>query len=124
MYCKVCGSWVPEGDLACKTCVEIRSRTAYLEHQRQFMRQIFAGDLSLRLRQGKAGGASQLHIELYGDPAHCYCGVPTLGMRQTFLVFRGELRAPMGTCVACAEIFEQMLNEELDAIPVDEPEAS
>jgi hypothetical protein len=124
MICPKCKSWVPEGDLACRVCAERRSREAFLEYQRQFMPKVFAGDLALRIRQGKAGGMSQLHIELYGDHAHTYCGVPTQGMRLTFLIFRGELRSPTGTCVACAEIFERLLNEELDAIPVDPTEAS
>lgn len=124
MTCKKCKSWVPEGDLACKVCAANRSREAYVEHQRQFMPAVFAGELSLHIRQGKVGGMSQLHIELFGCPSHCYCGVPTQGMKKTFLIFRGELRAPTGTCVACAAIFERLLNEEIDAIPVDEPEAS
>jgi hypothetical protein len=121
MICPTCGSYVPDGNLACTTCVQRKSQAAYVEYQRQFMQQIFAGDLSLRIRKGKAG-YSQMHIELFGDGAHTYCGVPTVGLRQSFLIFRGELRAPLDTCPACAQIFERLMNEELDAIPVEDDE--
>ena len=84
---------------------------------------VFAGSLALHIRRGKiAGAGSQLHIELFGDATHTYCGVPTQGMKLSYLIFQGELRAPQDTCVQCAALFERLLNEELDAIPVDTPE--
>jgi hypothetical protein len=123
MICPKCKSWVPEGDLACKVCAAQRSREAFIEHQRQFMPLVFAGSLALHIRRGKiAGAGSQLHIELFGDATHTYCGVPTQGMKLSYLIFQGELRAPQDTCVQCAALFERLLNEELDAIPVDTPE--
>ena len=110
MICPQCRREVPANDLACKTCAAQNSRAAFLVYQRQFLPAVLAGNLPIHTRRGRAGGADY-HIELFGDPEHAWCGVPTAGLKRDHVKVAPFVTAPLGTCKECAELFEAACSE-------------
>lgn len=84
----------------CANCEALRSRNGLLAHQRRFIETWAAGLIDLRLKN--SGGA--LHLELYDDRWHSYCGKPMFDTPDR--TFAKDL--PVDLCPDCAAVFAQI----------------
>lgn len=99
--------------LACRICASDLSRAAFLEHQRQFIRRVYRGELQLHTCRAKRAGAP-LHIEQFNNHGSALCGAPTLGLDDYREFREGKRAAPNGCCTECRQIFERILTQEFE----------
>jgi hypothetical protein len=59
--------------LACPTCTTERAVEFLEAHQLQFLPQVYKGDASLII----VATHTTRHVQLFGDPYRCFCGVQT-----------------------------------------------
>lgn len=87
--------------LVCRDCQAAQARRGLLLHQRRFLQTYLAGKLSLRVREQQG----KLHLELYDDRWHGYCGTPLFNVTPRRLV--SEL--PPEICTECRATFDGLL---------------
>lgn len=109
VWCRTCKKEY-EG-LACRACVERRSRDAFLELQTQYVPSILSGDARMHL--SKPAGAGLWHIVLVGEPRHlqhAYCGVPVKNSHvDTRVVYSTDLREKV--CGLCLDTFDRLVED-------------
>lgn len=98
MICTECGREVKR---VCRDCQRQRSYRGLLLHQRRFLQTWLAGTIDLRVRPQ----ADRLHLELFDDRWHAYCGAPMFEVTPRQLV--REL--PAGLCEGCVKVFHELV---------------
>ena len=97
MVCPECGREVRQ---ACRECQAARQRRGILLHQRRFLQTWLVGQMDLRVREQ----LGVLHIELFDDRWHGYCG------EEMFLPTpRRKVRdLPPEICAKCKQVFDDL----------------
>ena len=87
----------------CRDCIARRARAGLLRHQRRFLQTWLAGEIQLRVKRL----AGQLHLELFDDRWHSYCG------KEMFTVFERQFvtELPADLCPECIVVFHQLVHE-------------
>jgi len=101
MICTECG--VDVKGFVCRACQARRARAGLLKHQRRFLQTWLAGEIQLRVK--RLDGV--LHLELFDDRWHSYCGVDMFDVfeRQFVRAVPGDL------CPACITVFNNLVAE-------------
>jgi hypothetical protein len=97
MVCPECGREVKR---VCRDCQAARTRRGMLLHQRRFLQTWLAGTLDLRVRQQDG----TLHLELFDDRWHGYCGAPMFTVTDR----RRVREIPPDLCAECTKIFNDL----------------
>ena len=98
MICPECGQAIK---LVCRDCQRKRAHRGLLLHQRRFLITWLAGAIELRVRpQG-----DRLHLELFDDRWHAYCGADMFTVTPRQLV----REVPAGLCEDCLKVFDQLV---------------
>jgi hypothetical protein len=84
----------------CRVCQQKRQRIGILLHQHRFVQTWQQGMIDLRLKRR----AGVLHLELFDDAWHAYCGCELFGV--TARDFRREL--PPDLCRPCYDAFQEI----------------
>jgi NMD protein affecting ribosome stability and mRNA decay len=99
MICTECGREV-KGHV-CRACQAARTRAGILRHQRRFLQTWLAGEIDLRVKWM----GDVLHLELFDDRWHSYCGAEMFEVSQR--AFVRDL--PADLCPDCAKIFNELV---------------
>jgi hypothetical protein len=99
MICGECGRKVK--GMVCRVCQAARTRRGMLQHQRRFLQTWLEGAIDLRVK--RAAGA--LHLELFDDRWHAYCGAEMFAVTKRDFV--REL--PADLCPGCLKIFDELV---------------
>jgi hypothetical protein len=98
MICTRCGRGVKR---VCRDCQAAQARTGLLMHQRRFLQTWLAGEIDLRVRDQ----LGRLHLELFDDRWHSYCGVAMFDVTE-----RRRVRdLPPELCADCVNIFNELV---------------
>lgn len=98
MICPECGQPMKR---VCRACQAQRAYRGLLLHQRRYLRTWLAGAIDLRVRD--FNGA--LHLELFDDRWHAYCG---LAMMQ-YTERRRVQAVPADLCPDCSKVFNELV---------------
>jgi hypothetical protein len=101
MICTQCGQEV-RGHV-CRACQALRTRRGILLHQRRFLATWLAGQIDLRVK--RIDGV--LHLELFDDRWHSYCGVEMFSAVDREFV----KLPPADLCAACLKVFDGLIAE-------------
>jgi hypothetical protein len=97
MICKQCGREIKR---VCRDCQAAQAYRGMLMHQRRFLQTWLAGQIELRVRpQGDV-----LHLELFDDRWHGYCGATMFVLTPRRLV----RNIPADLCPACLTILNEL----------------
>lgn len=109
MICADCGREVKR---VCRDCQARRARDGMLLHQRRFLQTWKAGGIELRVRWYEG----TLHLELFDDRWHSYCGIamfihgPANLVEQAMALARRRAAAlPDDLCPECHKIFDELV---------------
>lgn len=107
MKCRTCTAVLPADAIGqtCRACLQKACRTELLRRQLDFVEQIAAGKMEMRLARNRAGAPA--HLEMLGDSMQSYCDAPLLPpQRRTRLAYTEGARAAV--CPACLVVFDQL----------------
>jgi len=107
MLCKACRAVLPETALDCPVCAARKSRTAFLEYQKNFRAQVI-GDKALLVL---AEIGTLKHIQFIGDPAHGLCGSEITQAKRRRLYY-SDLDREKRLCLACMATFSEIYTPE------------
>jgi hypothetical protein len=97
MICTECGREVKR---VCRDCQRDRAYRGLLLHQRRFLQTWLAGAIELRVRT--YDGA--LHMELFDDRWHAYCGAAMMQYTER----RRVRELPADLCPGCLKVFNEL----------------
>jgi hypothetical protein len=98
MICTKCGREVKR---VCRDCQAAQAHRGMLLHQRRFLQTWLAGQIELRVKRKE----DTVHLELFDDRWHGYCGVAMFDVTARRLV--REL--PPDLCPECVRVFQELV---------------
>lgn len=98
VICKRCGR---EVKTVCRACQAALAREGLLRHQRRFLQTWLAGEMDLRVRQKD----DVLHLELFDDRWHAYCGAEMFKVTER----RRVREIPADLCPGCRTILDELV---------------
>ena len=100
MICTRCGREVKR---VCRDCQAAQARTGMLLHQRRFLQTWLVGEIELRVREQLGA----LHLELFDDRWHAYCGAAMFTVTDR----RRVREVPADLCAECLKIFNELVGK-------------
>jgi hypothetical protein len=100
VICNRCGREVKR---VCRDCQARQARAGMLLHQRRFLRTWLLGDPPIYLRVRPQFDV--LHLELFDDRWHGYCGVPMFEITERRLM----RNLPTDLCGDCLNVFNELV---------------
>jgi hypothetical protein len=98
MLCTKCGREIKR---VCRDCQAKQAHRGMLLHQRRFLQTWMVGGLPLRVR----AKGDVVHLELFDDRWHGYCGESMFALTERRLV----RQLPPDMCPECVKVFHELV---------------